>query len=495
MTSTEASARIYATGASPQLVMDAMRGAASAIHHRWKGIPTADTLQTAAAILESVLDPDVVRAVSNYGRPYRDAYILLTERMAEAGNPSGYPAVDQAWLMLRWTAAAARNRWVGQQLTDDPTPLIEPIRPASQLTEAIAPFNSYLACVQTSDRTDLLWWKDHYFHQTASGPLCMCPEGHVQHLRASDGTRRMTRIPRCAICTGRKVMPGVNTPADKAPRLIAEWDYEADQTYTPWNVCAGSGRTGHWICPNGHRYDAKFGNRVGRESGCPLCAGTRRIPGLNDLATTHPDLAKMWDSEAGNTRTCSELSAGSEARVGWKCTEGHAFVRTPLKLVRTQGQCPVCKGTLLIPGVNDLATLKPEVAAQWNVERNGLLRPSLFHPRSGVKVWWICPEGHEFQMAIAFRSMARNITCPIDTGRRFLQGTNDLATKEPQLATDWDGELNGATASDVLAGGNAKRWWTCPAGHTQHQTVNSRRKARGCAKCPSGDRAASSRKD
>jgi hypothetical protein len=491
----KASARIYATGASSQLVMDALRSAASVLRQQWTGIPAAEDLQTTAAILETVMDREVVEAVSNYYQPYRMAYSLVAARMEQAGNPSGIPAVEQAWLMLRWTAAAARHRWAGEELTDDPAPLIEPIRPSCEQAKAAEPFNSYLACLQTTERTDALWWKDRYFRQTVKGPLCLCPEGHVQHLRASDGTRGCARNPRCALCTGRRTVSGFNSLADKASWLIAEWDQEADQTYTPWNVGPGSGRKGHWICPKGHRYDAVFANRVKQGTGCPFCAGNRRLAGTNDLATTHPDLAEMWDPVAGNTKTPSELSAGSEVRVGWRCPHGHAFVRTPMKLVQTRGLCPVCSGFMVCPGVNDLATLRPDIAAEWNSPRNGTLNPTQFQPGSYIMVWWICPEGHEFQMVIAFRCMAQKSTCPIETGRRFLKGTNDLVTKEPRLAAEWNDQLNGRMAADVLAGGGAQHWWTCPAGHTQHQTVESRRRAGGCTMCAPSDRVGSTRKD
>ena len=41
----------------------------------------------------------------------------------------------------------------------------------------------------------------------------------------------------------------------------------------------------------------------------------------------------------------------------------------------------------LIPGVNDLETLYPEVAAQWDHEKNGDLKPSMLLPGSGKRVW------------------------------------------------------------------------------------------------------------
>lgn len=277
---------------------------------------------------------------------------------------------------------------------------------------------------------------------------------------------------------------GFNSLADLAPWLAAEWDHQAaDQSFTPWTVGAGSGRMGHWICPEMHHYDASFYNRAGQGSGCPFCAHTRPLPGSTDLATTHPKLAQLWDPLAGNTKTPTEVSAGSEVRLGWRCPEGHAFMRTPLKLVQTSGCCPVCRGSLVVPGVNDLVTLRPDIARQWNFHRNGELLPDHLHPRSNRRVWWTCPNGHEFQMIIIYRCKAETPTCPVETGRRFLRGASDLATKEPRLALDWNQDRNGCAAHDVLAGGAAKRWWTCSSGHNVQQTVMARRRSGGCVKC------------
>lgn len=54
---------------------------------------------------------------------------------------------------------------------------------------------------------------------------------------------------------------------------------------------------------------------------------------------------------------------------------------------RVEGHgCPYCSGLLAIPGENDLATLYPEIAAQWNREKNGDKVPEQFLPMSACKV-------------------------------------------------------------------------------------------------------------
>ena len=47
----------------------------------------------------------------------------------------------------------------------------------------------------------------------------------------------------------------------------------------------------------------------------------------------------------------------------------------------------------LIQGVNDLETLFPEIAKQWDIESNGGIMPSQVASRSNRKFTWICAGG------------------------------------------------------------------------------------------------------
>lgn len=70
-------------------------------------------------------------------------------------------------------------------------------------------------------------------------------------------------------------------------------------------------------------------------SGCPACAGKVVIVGWNDLATTHPDLA----IEASFDPTT--VTAGSNKRLNWECSEAHRWTARPIARSRGRG-CPEC---------------------------------------------------------------------------------------------------------------------------------------------------------
>ncbi len=74
-------------------------------------------------------------------------------------------------------------------------------------------------------------------------------------------------------------------------------------------------------------------------SGCPYCSNQKVLKGFNDLATTHPILAKQIVGT--NPKT---LVAGTNKKVKWKCSEGHYWLATvhSRSSAGMQRGCPTC---------------------------------------------------------------------------------------------------------------------------------------------------------
>lgn len=118
--------------------------------------------------------------------------------------------------------------------------------------------------------------------------------------------------------------------------------------------------------------------------------------------------------------------------------------------------CPVCAGAGDYPGENDMASLFPELAREWNPEKNGTLRPSQVTPASKRRVWWICPLGHTYAAAVGART-GQGSGCPYCAGKKVLAGFNDLATTQPCIAAQWHPTLNGALTPQMVTAGSHKR--------------------------------------
>lgn len=55
--------------------------------------------------------------------------------------------------------------------------------------------------------------------------------------------------------------------------------------------------------------------------------------------------------------------------------------------------CPYCTGRNVGQG-NDLASLYPELAAQWDLRKNAPGKPSDVLAGSHSPAWWLCEKGH-----------------------------------------------------------------------------------------------------
>ena len=86
----------------------------------------------------------------------------------------------------------------------------------------------------------------------------------------------------------------------------------------------------------------------------------------------------------------------------------------------------------LIVGQNDLATVNPDLTAEWHPTKNNCLLPTQVTAGSNRKVWWKGTCGHEWEAVIGNRS--RGIGCPHCSKRHVVEGVNDLVTVNPSLA-------------------------------------------------------------
>lgn len=194
------------------------------------------------------------------------------------------------------------------------------------------------------------------------------------------------------------------------PKLAAQWHPTKNGTLAPVQVTPGSNKKVWWRCQNGHEWEATINNRVFKNNSCPYCSGRKILPGYNDLATTHPELAKEWHPTKNGDLTPQDVSKGTTKKVWWQCEKGHEWKVSPNQ--RTGGRgCPYCAGKQIHVGHNDLATTHPELAQEWHPTKNGDLTPQMVSKGSDKKVWWLGPCGHEWEAGVGHR--VRGTGCPV----------------------------------------------------------------------------------
>ena len=136
----------------------------------------------------------------------------------------------------------------------------------------------------------------------------------------------------------------------------------------------------------------------------------------------------------------------------------------------------------LIPRAKNLATVNPRLASEWHPTKNGDLTPSMVTASSNKKVHWLGRCGHEWEAKIVSRRQGSG--CPICANRAVLAGYNDLATTNPDLASEWHPTKNGDLTPDMVTSGSHKKvHWLSQCGHEWEAVIGSRQYGSGCPIC------------
>lgn len=177
----------------------------------------------------------------------------------------------------------------------------------------------------------------------------------------------------------------------------------------------------------------------------------------------------------------------------WKCENGHCWQAAVYNRVHGTG-CPRCNtGNNATRDKVSLATWceqnNSNLCSEWNYDKNGDKTPESVSHGSHIKVWWICPHGHEWEAQI--KSRTYNHGCPYcsKTNKRAIVGVNDLATwcrqnNREYILEEWDFEENGELIPENITWGSHKRIkWKCSNGHGWEAVVKERTKIYGNV-CP-----------
>ena len=104
----------------------------------------------------------------------------------------------------------------------------------------------------------------------------------------------------------------------------------------------------------------------------------------------------------------------------------------------------------------------PVLLSEWDYEKNENLglAPDFIKLRSNKEVWWKCSKGHSYKLSPDKRSSTGQ-GCYYCSNRRLLIGYNDLKTMCPDIAKDWDYELNPDNPEDYTKASMHVAHWVC----------------------------------
>lgn len=118
----------------------------------------------------------------------------------------------------------------------------------------------------------------------------------------------------------------------------------------------------------------------------------------------------------------------------------------------------------LVEGVNDLATLRPDILPYWDYKENNKngIYPNKVSAVSKKSASFICKKcGNPFDKKIRYLVQC---TCKKCTSRKLVTGVNDLATTHPHLLKFWDYKENdkkGLDPTRLTIGSSRDAYWIC----------------------------------
>lgn len=243
-----------------------------------------------------------------------------------------------------------------------------------------------------------------------------------------------------------------NSLAAVHPELIVEWS-DRNLPLTPDSVTFGSNKKVWWKGTCGHEWETSVKARSNGEK-CPICSGARVVTGINDLSTLKPKLASEWSEK--NEIKPTEVSIGSHKKVIWQCKQGHEWTATVKSRTINGTGCPYCSHNKVLAGFNDLATVFPDVAAEWS-DRNEK-KPTEVTAFANSKIWWKCKTcGYEWNTLISTRSYGSK--CPCCSGYVLVKGRNDLKTTHPNIVEEWAEQNFPLQPDEVNAKSRKNVWW------------------------------------
>lgn len=369
----------------------------------------------------------------------------------------------------------------------------------------------------------------------------ICEKGHSYENRV---LKRASGVG-CPICDGKVVLKGYNDLQSKYPKLAEEWDFNKNKE-APDKVHFGSNKKAYWICKKGHRWAATIQSRTLAGNNCPDCAKELKISfpekavayylkkaKVNIIENYRPDFlnGKEIDIYIPNKKIGIEYDGNrwhkdikKDKHKDKICNENNIT----LYRIR-ENECPKYNSTskmiLLLNHTfdeleksidslfhhlnikyidininrdqanieemiersekkNSLVIMRPELAKEWDYDKNGIMRPENYSCKSDVKVWWKCLKcGSSYQLPIRLKYNNVN-SCSFCANKRLMPGYNDLASTHPELAKEWDYEKNEIKPNEVISYGDRKVFWICRnCGYRWSATIYSRKSGCGCPQC------------
>ena len=206
-----------------------------------------------------------------------------------------------------------------------------------------------------------------------------------------------------------------NSIQELMPEIKNLWDEEKNGNLTPDMFSIGSEKIIWLRCTEcGKSYQIKVKDAYKkRTTKCLECSYFRLKQGVNDFRTLYPKLAEEYDYEKNDISLEKLNLSQRKNKFNWICKKCGYKWKASIASRINSSYCPKCASFVgantriknLIKKNGSLLTNYPELAKEWNYEKNGDLLPENMTCGNKRIVWWKCPScGNEWKNSIALRT-------------------------------------------------------------------------------------------
>lgn len=372
-----------------------------------------------------------------------------------------------------------------------------------------------------------VWWK--------------CDKGHEWETAIYNRTNGSN----CIYCVGQKALIGENDLVTTNPDLIEEWDYKKNGNLKPENFKAGSNISIWWKCELGHSWKATIGHRT-NGTGCPKCYseyGTsfpeqaicyylskvtevenrKKLFGQEvDIYLPNFKIGFEYDGSYFHDNKKSYLKEQKKNQILeeneiqlYRIKESdkemfdqnnkiifciidkdYYYLEKVIKNIEkiigikindiniTEDRMKIYKKYVKFVKENNFTIKFPDLAKEWDCEKNQGLSPEYFSVGSNKKVWWKCSKCNSSYETTISHKIEGN-SCPYCSGKK-VNDTNSLKTKYPELSQYWDYEKNNIAPESIYFGSRKRVWWKCSKCNKSFEAAvctRIRSKHYSCAEC------------
>lgn len=205
------------------------------------------------------------------------------------------------------------------------------------------------------------------------------------------------------------------------------------------------------------------------------------------LSAIFPDLLSEYSSK--NTKDFDEFLKTSKEKVLWECSKcGNEWSAQIRKRTYEKSGCPICARKR---GKTPISIEFPNLVLDYDLSKNSKDIDE-YTKGTYTKVHWKCHDcGNEWFASFNQRA-SKGHGCKICTTNREMERRNQakisqqgsFADNHPDMAKEWDFELNKNKPEDYLSNSGQVVHWKCINGHSWQSSINDRTKTgTRCAKC------------